>query len=165
VHGWLKVFGYADVAKYVTDFSLGLSGPAIGLPLNRDVWNKMTPQQKQAHLKQAAYISASLALGQFVIENQAILKELQETKGVQFIKPTDAAGFTKLTQDYEKVQRERNVENAKKFGVKDPEAIIAAYAKNREKWAKLAPSIGSDIDKFADAIWREVYSKVDLSKL
>lgn len=165
VHNWLKVFGYADVAKYVTDFSFGLSGPAVGLPLNRDAWNKMTTPQKQAHLKQAAYISASLALGQFVHENEADLKTIVSTKGVQVVKPTDEAAFVKLTQDYDKLQRERNVENAKKFGVKDPEAIIAAYDKNRQKWAKLAPAIGNDIDKFADAIWREVYSKVDLSKL
>jgi TRAP-type C4-dicarboxylate transport system substrate-binding protein len=165
VHTWVKIFGYGDVAKNITDFSFGLTGPAIGLMLNRDAWNKMTPAQKQAHLKQAAYISASLALGQFVLENAAILKELQETKGVQLIKPTDTAGFTKLTQDYDKVQRERNIENAKKFGVKDPATIIANYDKAREKWAKLAPAIGTDIDKFADALWREVYSKVDPSKL
>ncbi|MCC6947240.1 MAG: TRAP transporter substrate-binding protein DctP [Bradyrhizobiaceae bacterium] len=165
VHNWLKVFGYADFAKHVTDFSFGLSGPAVGLPLNRDVWNKMTTEQKRAHMKQAAYISASLALGQFVIENEADLKLIMSTKGVQLVKPTDEAGFVKLTQEYDKAQRERNIENAKKFGVKDPAAIIAAYDKNREKWAKLAPAIGQDIDKFADAIWREVYSKVDPSKL
>jgi len=165
VHNWLRVFGYGDVAKHVTDFSFGLTGPAIGLMLNRDVWNKMTPEQKQAHLKQAAYISASLALGQFVIENERDLKEVMDNKGVQLVKPTDEAGFVKLTQDYDKAQRVRNVENAKKFGVKDPAAIIAAYDKNREKWAKLAPAIGRDIDKFADAIWQEVYSKVDPSKL
>jgi TRAP-type C4-dicarboxylate transport system substrate-binding protein len=165
VHGWVKVFGYGDVAKHITDFSFGLTGPAVGLILNRDVWNKLTPDQKQIHLRQAAYISASLALGQFVIENEQVLKELIETKGVQFIKATDEKGFTELTQKYDKVQRERNVENAKKFGVKDPAAIIAAYDKAREKWAGLAKDIGRDIDKFAEAIWREIYAKADISKL
>ena len=31
VADWLKTFGYADFAKYVTDYPLGLTGPAIGL--------------------------------------------------------------------------------------------------------------------------------------
>jgi TRAP-type C4-dicarboxylate transport system substrate-binding protein len=165
VHGWVKVFGYGDVAKHITDFNFGLTGPAIGLMMNRDAWGKLTAEQKTIHLKQAAYISASLALGQFVLENKAILQELIEKKGIQFQKPTDEKGFTELTQKFDKVQRERNVENAKKFGVKDPAAIIAAYDKAREKWGKLANDIGTDVDKFADAIWREVYSKVDPAKL
>jgi TRAP-type C4-dicarboxylate transport system substrate-binding protein len=165
VHGWVKVFGYGDVAKYITDFNFGLTGPAIGLMMNRDAWGKLTAEQKRIHLKQAAYISASLALGQFVIENKAVLEELIEKKGIQFQKPTDEKGFTELTQKFDKVQRERNVENAKKFGVKDPAAIIAAYDKAREKWSALAKDIGTDIDKFADAIWREIYSKVDPAKI
>ncbi len=43
---WLRTFGYADFAKYVTDIPLGLTGPAIGMYLNRDTWNKFTPEQK-----------------------------------------------------------------------------------------------------------------------
>ena len=31
IDDWLRTFGYADVAKYVMDYPLGLSGPAIGM--------------------------------------------------------------------------------------------------------------------------------------
>ena len=40
---WLRTFGYADVAKYVMDYPLGMSGPAIGFFMNRDTWNGFTP--------------------------------------------------------------------------------------------------------------------------
>ena len=58
VTGWLKAFGYADFAKYLTDYPLGLTGPAIGLMMNRDAWNKLTKDQKIAHMKGAALLSA-----------------------------------------------------------------------------------------------------------
>jgi TRAP-type C4-dicarboxylate transport system substrate-binding protein len=164
VHTWLKIFGYADFAKYLTDTPLGLTGPAVGLMLNRDAWNKMTPDQKRVHLKYAAQLSAELALGQFVIENEKILNELKANKGVQIVRG-DAKEFADLAKRYDAAQRETNIANGKKFGVANPGAIIDAYVKAQEKWAKLSPAIGRDIDKFADAIWREVYSKVDLAKL
>jgi TRAP-type C4-dicarboxylate transport system substrate-binding protein len=164
VHGWLKVFGYADFAKYVTDYPLGITGPAVGLMLNRDAWNKMTADQKQVHLKQAARLSADLALGQFVMENEAIIKELMQTKGVQMLK-VDGKDFAEVAANYDRVQREKNIADAKQFGVKDPAAILDAYAKALDKWAKLSPGIGRDIGKFADAIWREIYSKADPAKL
>jgi TRAP-type C4-dicarboxylate transport system substrate-binding protein len=164
VHGWLKTFGYGDFAKHVTDYPLGMTGPAVGLMLNRDAWNKMTADQKQAHLKAAAWISAVQALGQFVIENEQILNELKQTKGIALVKADDK-DFSGLAAKYDQVLRETNIANAKKFGVADPGAIIDTYAKARTKWAGLSKDIGRDIDKFADAIWREIYSKADLSKL
>ena len=144
---------------------LGMTGPAVGMLMNRDAWNKMTPDQKKIHLKSSARISAELALGQFVIENEQILNELKQTKGVQMIPVTDKAAWDAVTAKYDAAQREKNISDAKKFGVADPGAVIDAYAKAREKWSKLSPGIGRDIDKFADAIWNEVYSKVDPATL
>jgi TRAP-type C4-dicarboxylate transport system substrate-binding protein len=165
VHTWLKTFGYADFAKNLTDYPLGLTGPAIGLLMNRDAWNKMTPDQKKVHLKAASRISAELALGQFVIENEQILNEMKQTKGLQVLSVSDAPAWKAVVEKYDTAQREKNIADAKNFGVADPAAVIDAYAKAREKWAKMSPGIGRDIDKFTDAIWNEVYSKVDPSTL
>jgi TRAP-type C4-dicarboxylate transport system substrate-binding protein len=165
VHTWLKTFGYADFAKNLTDYPLGLTGPAIGMLMNRDAWNKMTPDQKKVHLRASARISAELALGQFVIENEQILNEIKQTKGVQVLKVTNPSEWQAVTAKYDAAQREKNIADAKKFGVADPAAVIDAYAKAREKWSKMSPGIGRDIDKFNEAIWNEVYSKVDPSTL
>ena len=164
VYGWLKIFGYADFIKNVTDYPLGMTGPPIGMLLNRDVWNKMTLEQKKIHLKAAAYVSADLALGQFVIENEQIFQELQRTKGLIAVK-ANKQEFDALVAKYEPVMRQRNIDNAKQFGVPDPAAIIDAYAAARKKWAVLSKGIGRDIDKFAAAIQREIYDKVDLNKM
>jgi TRAP-type C4-dicarboxylate transport system substrate-binding protein len=165
VNSWLKVFGYADFAKYQTDYPLGITGPAIGLMMNRDAWNKFTPEQKTIHMKYAAQISASLAIGQFIDEDHEILGALEKDKGLQVLKVSDPQDFDALVAKFDKVQREKNVADAKKFGVADPGAILDAYAAALKKWSGLSKGIGRDIDKFTDAIWTEVYAKVDPAKL
>ena len=160
-HGWLKVFGYGDVVKSVTDLPLGMSGPAVGLMLNRDTWNKFTLEQKKLHMRSAARLSAMLSLGQFVIEEEQVLKELMKTKNLTLVKVTDPQDFDAVVAKYEASQRARNIENAKKFHVANPEAILDAYAANVKKWRGLSKGIGRDVDKFTAAIQREVYDKVD----
>jgi TRAP-type C4-dicarboxylate transport system substrate-binding protein len=160
---WLRAFGYADFAKSVSDYPLGMSGPAIGMLLNRDTWNKFTTEQKTIHLKYAARMSAEMAIDNFIIGNEKALADAIKDKGVKVIE-TDKPGFDKLVADYRKLQGDRNVKVAQGFGVKDPAPIIAAYEKSFEKWKGLSKGIGRDVGKLTDAIWKEVYSKVDPAK-
>ncbi len=160
---WLRTFGYADFAKYVVDMPLGLSGPALGFFMNRDTWNKFTPEQKKIHLDEAVKLSAQMAIGNFIVANEEGLDSVIKGKGVQMIKPD--AEFEKVVTEYQKVQKARNVEIGKSFGLKDPAAIIDAYEKNIEKWRKLSPEIGRDVNKFTEALNREIYSKLDVNKL
>ena len=163
VAGWLKTFGYGEFAKYVTENPLGMTGPAVGLMLNRDAWTKFTPDQKRLHLRAAAQISADLATGQFVIENEEIMEELKKTKGLIVAASPDKE-FDAIAARFDTAQRDRNIETAKKFGVQNPAAIIDAYAAARKKWSALSKEIGRDTGKFAAALQREVYDKVDISK-
>jgi len=126
VYGWLKIFGYADFIKNVTDYPLGMTGPPVGMLLNRDVWNKMTLEQKKIHLKAAAYVSADLALGQFVIENEQIFQELKRTKGLIAVK-ANKQEFDALVLKYEPIMRQRDIDNAKKFGVPDPAGRVTRH--------------------------------------
>ena len=61
-------------------------------------------------------------------------------------------------------QRATNIENAKKFGVKNAEAIMASYLQAQEKWKGLSKDIGRDVNKMRDALMREVYDKIDYAK-
>ncbi|MEQ8348028.1 MAG: C4-dicarboxylate TRAP transporter substrate-binding protein [Sneathiellaceae bacterium] len=158
---WLRTFGYADFVKYLNTYPLGMTGPAVGLMMNRDVWDELTPEQKNLHLKKAAWFSAAQSIGQFTDNEKTALAWAQKDKGLQLVNPPDPAEFKKLTEDFDKIQRQRNIDTAKGFGVKDPGAIIDAYNKNYAKWEKLSKEIGGDIDKMAELVWQEIYSKVD----
>jgi TRAP-type C4-dicarboxylate transport system substrate-binding protein len=161
---WLQTFGYGDFAKNVLDVPMSLSGPAVGLMLNRDTWNKFTPAQKTIHMKKAAFLSANIAIEEFTTDNQANLDKVIKEKGVKLIK-VEEAGFKTLVEKFDAAQRATIIESSKKLGVKEPEKLLDAYKKNLEKWKGLTANVGTDMDKLADLIWTHIYSKVDVNKL
>jgi TRAP-type C4-dicarboxylate transport system substrate-binding protein len=163
--GWLQTFGYGDFAKYVTDQPMSLSGPAIGMMINRDTWNSFTAEQKKIHLRKAAYISAAEATGDFGTEQDRYLALVKKNKGVKLVK-AENKGFEELIARFDKVQRQKVIEAAEKFGVKNPGAIIDAYKKNLAKWQKLTAGLtNKNTDKLDALIWEHIYSKIDVSKL
>ena len=163
VDDWLRTFGYADFAKNLMDAPLGLSGPAVGMYLNRDTWNKFTLEQKKVHIKWGAWLTAKIAIGFFIESNEAAIKTLTETKGLVVHKV--GHGFDKVTTDYKPAQRQINIDTAKKFGVAEPEKIIDTYEAAVERYRPLSKQIGRDVKKFQDALLQEVFSKVDPEKL
>ena len=144
VHGapsWLKSYGYQDVAKYILDYPLGMYGPIMSMFISRKSWNELTTNQKRIHLKYAPKVVAHSTIASYK-------KELDD-----------------LVAHSVNNQRQQNIKNALKFGVKNPEAISDAYAKILAKWVLLSKEIGRDVEKFEAALRREVFDKVDLSKL
>ena len=162
--GWLQVFGYGDFAKFVTDQPMSLSGPAIGMMINRDTWNSFTDEQKKIHLRKASYISAAQAAEDFGTEQEKYLAKVEKEKGVKLIK-ADRAGFEKLISQFDQIQRKNVIDAAKKFGVKNPGAIIDAYKKNLKKWEKLTAGVGNNTAKLDQLMWEHIFSKIDVNKL
>ena len=132
-----------------------MTGPALGMVLNRDAWNKFTPDQKKIHVKYAAWMSAKQAIGNFLVANEESLQSIVKEKGVQIVK-TDPKDWEAVIGDFAKVDRERNIATAKGFGVADPAAIIDDYTKTVEKWRGLSKEIGRDVDKYTEVLMREI---------
>ncbi len=165
VADWMRTFGYADFAKHVIDYPLGLSGPAIGWMMNRDAWNKFTPEEKKIHMKYAAWMSAKIAIGYFLIATEELLQTIVKDKGVTLTKVNNQE-FDAVGEAYKQQQRTTNIATAKGFGVKEPEKIIDTYERLIDKkWRGLSKDIGRDIDKFTDVLNCEVFSKIDINKL
>jgi TRAP-type transport system periplasmic protein len=164
VADWLKTFGYSDFAKYVADQPLGITGPAIGWVLNRDAWNKFTPEQKKIHVKYAAWMSAKQAIGNFLISNEEALEFVVKEKGVTVLK-SDPKEWDAVIAEFRKSDRERNIATAKQLGVADPATIIEDYERTIEKWRGKSKEVGRDVDKFAELLNSEIFSKIDLDKL
>ncbi|EBA07794.1 C4-dicarboxylate ABC transporter substrate-binding protein [Sagittula stellata] len=161
--GWMKTYGYSDFAKYVTDFSFGVTAPAIGLQLGTAAWERMTPEGRLATLRAAPIVTAEMTINNFVLDNQKTIDAEIANNGVQMVEVGD--DFAKLMADYQVDEAKINADRARDLGVEDPEAIQKAYAAAVEKWRGLAPEIGTDVDAFADVLWTEVYSKLDPESL
>ena len=164
VADWLRTVGYADFAKYVLDHPLGISGPAIGFMLNRNAWNKFTPEQKRIHMKYAAWAAAKVSIGMFLESNEESLKWAVKEKGAQLLQ-TDGKDWEAVVATYKKIEHERNTATGVQFGVKNPGAIGDKYEQLVPRWRALSKDIGRDVDKFTEVLIREVYSKIDLGKL
>jgi TRAP-type C4-dicarboxylate transport system substrate-binding protein len=164
VHGdpqWLEGFGYMDVTKSVFVHPMGIGGPAMVLYLNRNIWMSLTPNEKKAMVRGAALGSAMQAISTFTIEGEKVLARAKErgialNPGSKEVDDAIAAFAPK--------QRAANIEAAKKFGVKNAEAIMDAYLKAQERWRGLSQDIGRDIGKMRDALMREVYEKFDSAR-
>jgi TRAP-type C4-dicarboxylate transport system substrate-binding protein len=164
VHGdpqWLEGFGYMDVVKSVFMHPMGIGGPAMSLYLNRNTWLSLSAAEKKAIVRGAALGSAMQAINTFTVEGEKVLAKAKErgialNPGSKEVDDAIAAFAPK--------QRATNIEAARKFGVKDAEAIMAAYLKAQEKWRRLSKDIGRDVGKMRDALMREVYDKVDYAK-
>jgi TRAP-type C4-dicarboxylate transport system substrate-binding protein len=160
---WLKTYSFGEFAKYAVDYPLGVLSPVVAFLMRRDTFHKLTREQKVAHLKAAARIAAVHSIGNFIVRNEESYRHAVDKMGVQ--KMAVGKDFDELMARYKAGERERNVSVAKGFGVKDPEAILDAHARNVEKWQKLSKDIGRDPDKLTEALWREVYSRLDPDKL
>lgn len=156
---WLKSFGYMDVTKTVLEAPMGMGGPPVMMYVNRDVWESMTPEQRKAHIDHAPDLVTFESFDAQLNPDDEVVAAAKE-KGVQFIE--GGADFDAVMKKRDEVQYGLNVENAKGSGVKDPEAILDYYLAAYEKWKGLvANEIGEDPAKFREALWREVYSRVD----
>lgn len=165
VHGspsWLKSYGYQDVAKHIINYPLGMPGPILSMLLNRKTWNGMTLAQKKAHLKYAPRVVAESVITAYQKRDAAILANAKKV-GVTLYNV--GPEFDALVEKQLKGQRKKNISNARKFGVKDPESIADAYEKLLKKWRGLSKQIGSDIAKYEAVLQREIYDKVDVNKL
>lgn len=159
---WLKSYGYQDVAKHIVNYPLGMPGPVLVMMLNRKIWDSLTPEQKKAHLKHAPRVTAESVITAYMKRDAAILKDAQSV-GVTLhdVGPE----FDMLVQKRQQIQREENIKTARRFGVKNPEAIADAFERTLAKWRGLSKGIGDDVAKFEAALQREIYDKIDVDKL
>jgi len=159
---WLRSYGYQDVAKHILNYPLGMVGPVLQLYLNRSTWEKMTDDQRKAHLKYAPRVIAHSVITAYLLRDEEILKNAAKS-GVTLYKA--GPEFGDLVEKRLKIQREQNIANAKKFGVKNPEQIADNFEKMLVKWRKLSQEIGRDVSKYEAALQREIYDKLDVNKL
>jgi TRAP-type transport system periplasmic protein len=159
---WLRSYGYQDVAKHIINYPLGMVGPVLSMYLNRGTWNKMTMAQKKAHLKYAPRVIANSVITAYLLRDEEVLKNAKKS-GVTLY--PGGKEFDALVAKRKIDQRQQNIENARRFGVKNPEAIAVAFEKALVKWRVLSKGIGRDVTKYEAALKREIYDKLDISKL
>ena len=153
---WLENYQLKDNVKYVLKASFGVAR-AMGLfVMNKARWDALAPADKQIMLKNLGGVVAHAVDG--YVQEDGRAQAAADKAGIVFgqpgqgiveaLKPTPA--FT-----------QQIIKRAEKLGVKDPKNVMAIYEKALAKWQKIAATIGNDPGKLADALYTNIYSKID----
>ena len=159
---FIKAYGLWDVVKYVPDAVMGVFRTMGTLVMNRDSWNDLSADEKQAIIKRSAMTTSMVTIKGYIQYDEDVKQEGIK-KGIHFGGATD---IDALKERHIEKDRAVLIADAKKErGVKDPEALMETHLELLKKWDGIVTKTGHDIDKFADAMWNEVYSKVNLGKI
>jgi TRAP-type C4-dicarboxylate transport system substrate-binding protein len=163
---WLQNFGYWDVAKYVLETPLGSPRTISSVVYGRRAWDNMTAQEKKfaiegvpMHLARMVYLVN--------VNADARIKE-QAIKEHHVVFREGGRDFEELMKNF---QKKESIDIPKidkeQLGVADADKIFATFAKNLEKWEKMAKATNmkNDMNAMAAAYKHEIYDKLDPSKL
>lgn len=159
---WLNSYGYKDVAKHVVDFPFGHPRVAGLFVMNRDSWKSLSPDEQRAMLKHMPRAVAAANIDAYIKESAAVIEQVKG-EGVSVVK--GGPDFEMVLAKYREGEDKAIPAAARELGVQDPEKIMQAFLEVYPKWEKLVADIGLDVDKFAQLLDQEIYSKLDPGKL
>ena len=149
-----------EVVKYVTPLPIGTFHAAMGFIIRKDVWKDLSIKEREAFLKASAisdayYVPNTTRLGeQGVTDGEKHGLEVL-TPGQDLIDANDAFAANEV-MEVAKIGEER-------YGIKNPEAKIATFQDLIAKWQKILDEAGYDEMSVGNAIYDEIWAKIDLS--
>ena len=159
---WLQSFDLWDLTRHVLDGNFALQATPSAMVLNRDAWKALPRAQRMALIKHAPALIANVTIRGYIAEDVQVRNEAKR-RGVT-ITPEDGSTGGAF-EAYKNKELEIVPALAKKDGVESAAEIVRAHLENIIKWEAIHANIGDDPDKFAKALWDEVFSKLDPDKL
>ena len=130
--------------------------------VNRDAWKALSKAERAAMIKHAPGLIANTTVRGYMAEDVQVRAEAKK-RGVTITAEDGSMG--PAFEAYKKKELDVVPALATKDGVKSAGAIVEAHLANVAKWEKIHEKIGDDPDKFAQALWDEVFSKLDPDKI
>jgi len=159
---WIKAYSIAEHVKYVLDFSMGTFIGAAQFVMNRKAWNGLTLAEKTATLKYMPMSSALASIDGYVADT---VKAEAESRARGAVYTKGGADWDSLLKRHLDNEMAVIIAAAKKRRAKNPEAIIAAFRKNADKWTKLIAATDRSTESYRKLLWDHIYSKIDPNKL
>ena len=155
---WIEAYKLGGTIKsIVTTRTFGCLPTAGLIYVNRGVWDALSSEVRHAMIRNMpkAIADTTIALNEqagpamdYALAAGAKAVDL----GPEFAEKMDA---------FQAAERHRIVEVAEGLGATDAEMLMQKYLQNYAKWQKIVAETGMDRDKFAQALWDQIYSKVD----
>ncbi|MCG8382889.1 MAG: C4-dicarboxylate TRAP transporter substrate-binding protein [Gammaproteobacteria bacterium] len=154
---WLKTLSLWDLVQTTVVSPMGafMGGPMFAF--RHETWSEFTPEQKEIIIKLSSKYLARTIIGYANDEKEVV--KVAASKGVNMVMP--GPKLVSLTHEYEKGELKESVELAKKKGVKNPQKIADLFVQKLKKWEGIVAKTDEDPEKYAQALWDEVFSKVE----
>ena len=153
---WLTTFGLNDIVKTIVTSRYWGSLPGTGLfVVNSRSWDGLSDEVKKSMIRQFPRTVADVTIDYFSKDGPALKLALK--KGVKEAKLD--AKFRSMWDKFIAGEPERIKEVAKRRGMSDPTPLFDTYKKVYHKWEGIVAKTGMDREKFAQAMWDEIYSK------
>lgn len=150
-----------EVVKYVTMGAPGgIFAGTASANINRGIWEEMSPEDRTVFLKAGAQLTADISVGYISSEIDAI--EKAKAKGIEFIDASPE--LIEFTNDFVKQDTATIADQYKsKYNLAEVDAKIAKITALIDKWKGLTDPYETNADGFAELLWSEVYSKLDVA--
>jgi TRAP-type C4-dicarboxylate transport system substrate-binding protein len=169
VHGtatWFQNFGYWDVAKHFLAAPLGSPRVISTVVFSRQTWNGMSAAEKKIAIDALPMHLARLVKDVNIDAEETIKQQAIKEKNVKFTE--GGADFNEFMVKFRAKEKTRIPQLIKEnLGTTNADEIFATFMKNLAKWEKISKekNLQVDLNAMAEIYKKEIYDKVDLSKL
>ncbi|MBW3095987.1 C4-dicarboxylate TRAP transporter substrate-binding protein [Pseudohoeflea coraliihabitans] len=150
-----------DVVKHVT---LGVPGGTYNLiniaTVNRDTWQGLTEDQRQAMIDASAHAIAVTTVGYMTDATKAI--EEAKTQGIEVHEASSE--LVQATADFVSEDLAQIATLAAERGVEDAETKIARFEELVGKWEKLMEGVEPTADNLSAVYKSEIFDKLDTAE-
>lgn len=156
---WINLFGIAELTKsIVSEPALGIAPTTTFITFDKAIWDDFSDEVKSSFMSHMPEYIANATMGYIPLDEQGVVSA--EENGATVVMLGDE--YAGLRDQLTEAERERILGQAADRGVADPEALLARYEANYEKWLGLSDEIGEDPAKFTEALKREIYDNLSL---
>lgn len=155
---WMTLFGLTEIVQTtVPEPTLGIVPSTTFLSFDLDVWNGWSEEVRASFLRNVPTYLADTTLSYIQVDEASRQAALEA--GMVEVDLGDA--MLELRDNLIAFEIERILREARDRGVQDPEGLLETYRSNYAKWEAISAEIGEDAAAFAEALHREIYSKLD----
>jgi len=153
---WLTSYSLRDVIKSIVSEPTGAYFSALFMNMNKDRWNSLSDAERTAIIRNLPGLIADTVYAYIASGEESIAEAV---KAGAVVSDADAAMKAKL-EEFRKGETKVALAYAKKAKLEDADEIIATFLSKVEKWRKIVAEIDGDKQKYEEALWREIFSKL-----
>lgn len=160
VPNWLRAMSLEDAVEQVITFPNGTYHGLGVFVFNKDSWDSISPENKQIVLRAIADATAAGTIQGAYFDEPALVNQIIADKGIASWDGGDE--FPAAWEEFRAGEIDAVIAGAEKRGIDKEVAqrIVETHLAALEKWKKISDEVGDDKEKFAQALWDEVYSKL-----